>query len=175
MCKFYNFFFLFSLFFSFGTIYSQTDNPIITTKVDTTTIKVGEQINYEIKIESNNIGNISFPEKYQFNPFVIAEDFPIDTIDFQRRKSIYKRFNLTSFDQGNFVIKPQEIIFGDKKLYSDSLLIEVLTVEVDTVSKKFFDIKEINQTKESKKPLLIIFSSFLIILFSALIIYFLYK
>jgi|TARA_B100001093_G_scaffold202970_1_gene194958 hypothetical protein len=175
VCKFYNFFFLFSLFFSFGTIYSQTDNPIITTKVDTTTIKVGEQINYEIKIESNNIGNISFPEKYQFNPFVIAEDFPIDTIDFQRRKSIYKRFNLTSFDQGNFVIKPQEIIFGDKKLYSDSLLIEVLTVEVDTVSKKFFDIKEINQTKESKKPLLIIFSSFLIILFSALIIYFLYK
>ena len=149
MDKFYNFFFLL-LFFSFGSIFSQSNDPIISTKIDTTTIKVGEQISYEIKIESNDIGDVFFPEKYQFSPFVIAEEFPLDTIDFQRKKSISKKFRLTNFDEGVFVIKPQEIIFGNKKLYSDSLLIEVLTVEVDTVSKKFFDIKEINQTKESK-------------------------
>ncbi len=174
MDKFYNFFFLL-LFFSFGSIFSQINDPIISTKIDTTTIKVGEQISYEIKIESNDIGDVFFPEKYQFSPFVIAEEFPLDTIDFQRKKSIAKRFRLTNFDEGNFVIKPQEIIFGNKKLYTDSLLIEVLTVEVDTVSKKFFDIKEINQTKESKNSPFIIFSSLLIIIVAAIIIYFLYK
>ena len=174
MDKFYNFFFLL-LFFSFGSIFSQSNDPIISTKIDTTTIKVGEQISYEIKIESNDIGDVFFPEKYQFSPFVIAEEFPLDTIDFQRKKSITKRFRLTNFDEGNFVIKPQEIIFGNKKLYSDSLLIEVLTVEVDTVSKKFFDIKEINQTKESKNSPFIIFSSLLILIVAAIIIYFLYK
>ena len=131
MDKFYNFFFLL-LFFSFGSIFSQSNEPIISTKIDTTTIKVGEQISYEIKIESNDIGDVFFPEKYQFSPFVIAEEFPLDTIDFQRKKSITKRFRLTNFDEGNFLIKPQEIIFGNKKLYSDSLLIEVLTVEVGT-------------------------------------------
>lgn len=174
MDKFYNFFFLL-LFFSFGSIFSQSNDPIISTKIDTTTIKVGEQISYEIKIESNDIGDVFFPEKYQFSPFVIAEEFPLDTIDFQRKKSITKRFRLTNFDEGNFVIKPQEIIFGNKKLYSDSLLIEVLTVEVDTVSKKFFDIKEINQTKESKNSPFIIFSSLLILIVAAIIIYVLYK
>ena len=123
------------LFFSFGSIFSQINDPIIITKIDTTTIKVGEQISYEIKIESNDIGDVFFPEKYQFSPFVIAEEFPLDTIDFQRKKSITKRFRLTNFDEGNFVIKPQEIIFGNKKLYSDSLLIEVLTVEVTSEHK----------------------------------------
>ena len=61
MDKFYNFFFLL-LSFSFGSIFSQSNDSIISTKIDTTTIKVGEQISYEIKIESTDIGDVFFPE-----------------------------------------------------------------------------------------------------------------
>ncbi len=154
---------------------SQQADVNILTKIDKDSIKVGEQINLEIKVESTNLENIIFPEKYDFSPFIIAEEFDLKIDDLQRIKSITKKFKLTIFDEGNFEIKSQEINTQDKILYSKKIPVEVNTVEVDTIKKDFRDIKLNNYTVETKKPTSIIFYSLGIILLSIIIIYFLFR
>ena len=166
---------LIQILFAFNFLFAQDASTKIITKIDTTNIKVGEQVNLEIKIESTDLSNIVFPEKFNFSPIIIAEEFPLDTISFQRNKSISKKFKLTLFDEGSYFIKPQGIRVGSKLFYSDSIPIDVLTIKVDTVSKKFFNIKEINQTKEQKKPISKYLYALLCILLSCIIIYYLYK
>jgi hypothetical protein len=82
---------LIQLFFAFNFLFVQDPSTRVTTKIDTTTIKVGEQVNLEIKIKSTDLSNIVFPEEFNFSPVVIAEEFPLDTIAFQRNKSISKK------------------------------------------------------------------------------------
>jgi len=166
---------LIQILFAFNFLFAQDASTKIITKIDTTTIKVGEQVNLEIKIESTDLSNIVFPEEFNFSPVVIAEQFPLDTIAFQRNKSISKKFKLTLFDEGSYFIKPQGIRVGSKIFYSDSIPLDVLTVKVDTVSKKFFNIKEINQTKEQKKPISKYLYALLCIILSCIIIYYLHK
>ena len=103
---------LIQILFAFNFLFAQDASTKITTKIDTTTIKVGEQVNLEIKIESTDLSNIVFPEKFNFSPIIIADEFPLDTISFQRNKSISKKFKLTLFDEGSYFIKPQVISVG---------------------------------------------------------------
>ena len=97
---------LIQILFAFNFLFAQDASTKIITKIDTTNIKVGEQVNLEIKIESTDLSNIVFPEKFNFSPIIIAEEFPLDTISFQRNKSISKKFKLTLFDEGSYFIKP---------------------------------------------------------------------
>ena len=84
--------------------------------------------------------------------------------------SINKSFKLTNFDEGSFVIKPQQILFNGKKYLTDSILIDVRTIKVDTVSKKFFDIKEIILNNEQRIPFSKYLLSFLTTLGVALLL-----
>ena len=59
---------LIQLFFAFNLLFAQDSTTRVTTKIDTTTIKVGEQVNLEIKIESTDLSNIIFPEEFNFSP-----------------------------------------------------------------------------------------------------------
>ena len=62
-----------------------------------------------------------------------------------------KKYSITSFEAGSYYLKPKKIDINGKIFESDSILIEVASVKVDTVSKKFFDIKEIIQVDENNK------------------------
>ena len=93
--------------FAFHLSYSQ-DSIVVKSVVDTTSIKVGEQFSYNIIIESNSFQEINFPENFNFSPFTIADQFPIDTNYLKSKKIISKKFNLTHFDEGSYLINPQE-------------------------------------------------------------------
>ena len=58
-------------------LYSQNPNfdqdIIISTNVDTTEVKIGEELNFKIDISSKNKYNISFDEIPNFMPFEITE------------------------------------------------------------------------------------------------------
>ena len=99
--------------------------------VDTTSIKVGEQFSYKIIIESDNFQEINFPETFNFSPFTIADEFPSDTNYLKSKKIISKKFNLTHFDQGSFSINPQKLDIGDKIYTTEKIDIDVLTIKVD--------------------------------------------
>ena len=138
------------IFFICGitAIFSQ-QSPVLLSSVDTTTIKIGEQINYQIKINSDSISNIVFEKNQIFNPFEVIEEFEIDTFKKSGRTSFIKKFSITSFDDGVQILKPKKILVDDVLYYSDSILINVLNIKVDTVSKKFFDIKNITEIQKN--------------------------
>jgi len=82
--------------------------PVLLSSVDTTTIKIGEQINYQIKINSDSISSIVFEKNQIFNPFEVIEEFEIDTFKKSGRTSFIKKFSITSFDAGVQILKPKK-------------------------------------------------------------------
>ena len=133
--------------FVFQLSYSQ-DSMVVRSVVDTASIKVGEQFSYKIIIESDNFKEINFPETFNFSPFTIADQFPTDTNYLKSKKIISKKFNLTHFDEGSYSISPQKLSIGKEIYTTEKIDIDVITIKVDTVSKKFFDIKEIKFTDD---------------------------
>ena len=111
---------------------------LVRSEVDTTSIKVGEQFSYEIIIESDNFLEINFPETFNFSPFTIADQFPTDTNYLKSKKIISKKFNLTHFDEGSYSISPQKLSIGKEIYTTEKIDIDVITIKVDTVSKKVF-------------------------------------
>lgn len=169
---------LFQILFIVFTIhssFSQDEELEISSSVDSISIKVGQQFNYLIKAESEKISGLEFPEEFNFSPFVIAEEFPIDTSFFKGKKALIKKFKLTNFDEGFYFIKPQQVLFNSKLYFTDSIQIEVRTIEVDTVSKKFFDIKEIILNNEERIPLSKYLFSLIILCFGSIFLYLFYK
>ena len=88
------------IFFIIQSGFTQQEIIIGSTSVDSTEIKVGQQFNYIIKAESEKIVDLVFPEKFNFSPFEIAEEFPVDTSFFKGKKTLTKKFKLTNFEEG---------------------------------------------------------------------------
>ena len=154
-------------------IFSQ-QKPVIILEVDTTTIKVGEQINYKIEINTDTIVDIQWGEKKFLLPFEIIEEFETDTIKEETVKFV-KNFSITSFEPGSFILKSPKISIDNRLHYSDSILIEVLNVKVDTVSKKFFDIKNIIEVKKNNDGWWKIFLALIGIFILLYLVYKIYK
>ena len=76
--------FLIVYLFSSALLYSQNPNfdqdIIVSTDVDTTEVKIGEELNFKIEISSKNKYNISFDEIPNFMPFEILESFDLSLI-----------------------------------------------------------------------------------------------
>ena len=114
---------------------------IISIKTDTTNISIGEQI--ELKIEVNETNNVIFP-KLQLDSLgkvEVVESLPVDTL----KNRLEKKYLLTSFDSGQYVLPKQLVLINNKKFFTDSLLINVATVKVDTLKQKMFPIKSIKK------------------------------
>ena len=129
-------------------IFSQ-QKPVFSSLVDTTSIKIGEKINYEIKIKIDTNSILQLEENQLLNSFEIIEEFEIDTFKKAGEVNFIKRFSITCFEPGPSYLKSPKILVDDVLYYSDSILINVLNVKVDTVSKKFFDIKNITELQKN--------------------------
>jgi hypothetical protein len=107
--------------------------------VDTTHIRIGEQIHYELSTE--NVPNVIFPklEMDSLGKVEVVHSLPIDTL----KNRLYKKYLLTSFDSGTYTIPSQEVIINRHRFLTDSLLINVGTVAIDTSKQKLFPIKSI--------------------------------
>lgn len=146
-------------------------NPV-SIETDTTSIKIGEQIQLKIKVHKKN--NVIFP-KLQLDSLgkvEVVASLPVDTL----KNRLEKKYLLTSFDSGQYVVPKQQIIIGNKKFFTDSLLINVATVKVDTLKQKMFPIKSIKKepkTFDDYKHLLWWLIPILIAL--AIILYFIFR
>ena len=130
-------------------VLSQNKNSFFS-KVDTTKIKIGEKIDFQLNIVLDKSKEVVFLDSTFNTPFEIIEDHKLDTIQEKNGVLLTKKYSITSFEPGNFYIKPKRIDIDGKVFQSDSVLIDVSTIKVDTVSKKFFDIKEIIQIQENR-------------------------
>ncbi len=163
---------VFFLSLSFG-LTSQT--PIkLKSKVDTLSIKVGEEIKYEFSFLADSLNDFEF-KLLKFNPPInVIQDFKIDTLFEENKIKFVKKYSLTSFESGSFSLIPPIKIIDQIINSQDSILINVSSVKVDTVSKKFFDIKNIIQVEKNndgwwKKYFLALCSISIIILFVKLL------
>ena len=133
-------------------------------QVDTTSFKIGEKIDYSIIISFENNYDIKFPEKPNFMPFEVLDSFEADTINDTDKFSIIKKYSLINFEPGEFWIPPQRILFNNSIKYSDSLLININDVEVDTVKQNLYNIKPIIPVNRNYTNILTVILSLLVIL-----------
>ena len=145
------------------TIFAQK----VRVKADTTNIRIGEQFEYQITIEDT--ANVIIPKLEGITGLEIVEDLPLDTV----KNNLFKKYILTGFDSGAFYIPSQQIFIRNRAYTTDSILINVATVAVDTLHQRMFPIKSIQSEPwvfDDFKPYLI-WVVLSILLIAALIIY----
>lgn len=139
---------LWTCLFSSPLLFAQMDYDLHVA-VDTTKMRIGEQIDYFLQIKADSTAEITFSEQPIFAPFEILEESPIDTL---RAKSHYlftKKYALIQFDSGAYWLPPQKVIINGFSKISDSILVQVATVPVDTLKQKLFEIKPIAEVSQN--------------------------
>lgn len=127
---------IFITVFLIGFIGFSQSNPV-KTAIDTTHIRIGEKMLFQISVDG--IKDIVFPKLQNTGKVELVEEFKTDTI----KNKLIKLYHLTAFDTGQFIIPKQQVLINKKIFYTDSLLIKVMAVAVDTTKQKMFNIKPI--------------------------------
>ena len=121
----------------------------VTSSIDTTQIRVGEEIIYSIQVEADSTALVLFPEGQSFNPLEVIESYNIDTTRLQDKIRLIKKYGLTQFDSGSYTLPSQRVVINNKPFNTDSINLEVFNVLVDTTKQKMFHIKPAFEVEES--------------------------
>lgn len=111
---------------------------MVKAEIDTTNIRIGEQ--FQLKISVDETQNVIIP-KIQLKGLEVIDSTRIDTI----KNSLIRRYILTGFDSGAFYIPQQQIFVKNQAFLTDSLLVNVATIAIDTTKVKKFPIKSIKK------------------------------
>ncbi|WP_244178459.1 hypothetical protein [Maribacter litoralis] len=128
---------------------SAQENPKITTEVDTTFIKIGEQVQWKVTVDIDSTDFVIFPEGQTFSPLETVEAFATDTTRNKDRLTLQKIYALTQFDSGAYKLPSQRIDINGTGYMTDSSMINVATVPVDTLNQKMYDIKPLINVEKS--------------------------
>ncbi len=120
----------------------------VSASIDSTSIKIGEQITYKIQVKTDTTSLVVFPEGQTFTPLEMIESYKIDTLKQNDTYNLIKRYGLTQFDSGAYTIPRQKIIVGNKTFFTDSLKVEVRNILVDSTKQGLYDIKPIIEVKK---------------------------
>ena len=133
--KYYILFFLIS-----ASLFAQKQ---VETKIDVTKNKIGAQFNLTLKTNVDTLAKVVFPTSKNFGKMEVIRSYVIDTIKHGDRYELIKKYGVTQFDSGKYVIPSLKVLINNKAFATDSLLVEVSNVQVDTLKQKLFDIKPI--------------------------------
>ncbi|WP_405200007.1 BatD family protein [Christiangramia sp. LLG6405-1] len=113
----------------------------VTSSIDSTSIRIGEQITYKIEVNSNPEDLVVFPEGETFSPLEMVESLQPDTIRKQGNYKLLKEYFLTQFDSGKYVIPSQEVLIQNRTYRTDSFAVVVKDVIVDTTKQNLYPLK----------------------------------
>ena len=139
----YNFLKIKFLGLFFFALFNQLNAQEASNFVDTTSIRIGEQINYKINIKLDSLDEINFPKAKDFAPFELINEFKVDTNYLDKKFIISKQFALTFFDSGTYYIPSQKLSLLDKEIELDSFKVTINPVKIDTTKQGLYDIKPI--------------------------------
>jgi len=122
--------------------------------VDTTAVKIGEQLNYTIQVKADSTAQVSFPEQPIFAPFELLDESPIDTLRAQSHFLYTKKYALIQFDTGNYFLPQQQVLVDGFSKIADLISIRVDPIVVDTTKQKLYDIKPLTQVKKNYDALI---------------------
>ncbi|HAT75727.1 MAG TPA: hypothetical protein DCS19_02520 [Flavobacterium sp.] len=120
----------------------------VTTSIDTTKNKIGAEFKLTLKTNVDTLSKVVFPNVKNFGALEVIQSYPIDTIKKEDRYELVKKYGLTQFDSGRFMIPSVKILINKKTFLSDSIQVEVVNVQVDTLKQKMYDIKDIVPANE---------------------------
>ena len=142
--------------------------------VDTTAITIGESIQYELRVQTDSTAKVTFPKSQSFLPFEIIDTTKVFRTSAGTKSDWSRVYTLIQFDSGTFHIPQQKIWIDGVEFLSDSLKIQVHTVEVDTLKQPLFPIKPIIDIEKNTsgwwRPYLLV----LVLIGALLTIYFLF-
>ena len=115
-----------------------SQNPKVKLDLNTNSIRIGEQIN--VKITVNDTENVILPKLEVHPALEIVDSTKVDTI----KNMLIKRYTITGFDSGAYYIPQQQVFIRNQAFLTDSILINVATVKVDTTQVKKYPIKITN-------------------------------
>ena len=113
----------------------------VSTEIDTTRIRIGEQIQYQIIVDEIEEVQFSKLRLDSLRRIEVVESFKIDSL----KNRLIKKYALTSFDSGRYMLPSQTVFIRNKKFLTDSIIIDVATVAVDTIKQPMYTIKEIRK------------------------------
>jgi len=120
----------------------------ITTSIDSSQIKIGSQFNLTLKASVNAKDKVVFPNAKNFGALEVLESYPIDTIKNNSQYELIKKYGLTQFDSGRYLIPKLLVKINQNVFQTDTLSILVNNVKVDTTKQQMYDIKDIIATEK---------------------------
>ncbi|MFD2892154.1 hypothetical protein ACFS5J_09040 [Flavobacterium chuncheonense] len=131
-------------FFITSIAFSQS----VSSTIDSTQIKIGSQFNLTVKAKVNKTDKVVFPESPYFGALEVLESYPTDSIKTDDKLELIKKYGLTQFDSGRYVVPRLQIIINNKTVLTDSFGVVVNNVVVDTLKQQMYDIKPIIAVEE---------------------------
>ena len=142
------------LWFTFSLYSWSQEQGVLNVAVDTTAVKIGEQINYTLQIKADSTAQVVFPEQPIFAPFELLEASPVDTLRAQSHYLYTKKYALIQFDSGNYFLPQQQVMVNGFSKIADLIPIRVNPVVVDTTKQKLYDIKPLRVVKKNYEALI---------------------
>lgn len=136
------------LFTALFFLFANYTNAQVQSVVDSTQIKIGEEILYTINVETDSTNVVVFSEEQTFAPLEMIESYKTDTTFEGSKYKLIKKYGLTQFDSGSYTIPPQRVFINNKPFFTDSIKVEVKDVPVDTTKQQMFDIKAAVEVKD---------------------------
>ena len=93
----------------------------VTANIESDSILIGKELFYTIDIDMEKAENIIFPDSTSFVPFELISETKVDTTEVEENGLRFsKKYGITSFDEGEYIIPKIKIQIGDKLFSTDS-------------------------------------------------------
>jgi len=132
------------------SVLSLSAQTVVKATIDSTNIMIGEQtkIHLEIAADKNQPIQVPMISDTLMTGVEVLNISKIDTTDIGNNRIQMKYdYLITAFDSNLYLLPPFQVIAGADTAYSAELALKVSTLPVDTVSKKFYDIKGVRAPK----------------------------
>ncbi|KDN55228.1 hypothetical protein [Flavobacterium seoulense] len=129
------------------TIFAQQKR--VETSIDTTKNKIGAEFKLTLKTSVDTLSKVVFPNLKNIGALEVIQSYPVDTVKNNDRYELIKKYGLTQFDSGRYVIPSIKILINNKPYQTDSIAVEVTNVQVDTLKQKMYDIKDIQPAPDT--------------------------
>ena len=135
-------------FFIFQFSFSQELVP----KLDRTSIKIGEPVKYEVKVDYKEGDKIIFPSiTDSLSHHIDILGNKIDTLKTDGKSEIVQHLELTGYDAGKFNIPSISIQKNGKNLATKQVEIDIQDIAVDTTKNSIFPIKPVMEEQYSMR------------------------
>jgi hypothetical protein len=140
------------LFFIMATVAAHAQPPRVEARLTPDSVAIGDRFELEVTVDKDMMQVVDFPAMdggMLTDQIEIAREWAVDTVANEgRRMTLRKRLELTTFEEGIHRIGRFPVLYIDKNivdtlLSADSLVLQVGTFEIDTLTMTIRDVKPV--------------------------------